>query len=65
MNSYNRAFVETSWENQEESLAWLLLNNLFAIHEGWAQRLYEDIFSSYLGLSCHVETVVALTRVGV
>lgn len=45
--NYNRAFVETSWENQEESLAWLLLNNLFAIHEGWAQRLYEDIFSSY------------------
>ena len=42
--NYNRAFIDTAWISQEESLAWLLLNNLFAIHEGWAQRLFEDIF---------------------
>ena len=45
--NYNRAFIDTAWISQEESLAWLLLNNLFAIHEGWAQRLFEDIFSGF------------------
>ena len=42
--NYKRAFIETSWDTQEENLAWVLLNNLFAIHEGWAQRLYDDVF---------------------
>lgn len=41
---YKHSFIDTSWNEQEENLAWLLLNNLFAIHEGWAQRLYEEIF---------------------
>lgn len=45
--NYKRAFIETSWPMQEENLAWLLLNNLFAIHEGWAQRLYEDVFCGF------------------
>lgn len=45
--NYSRAFIKTEWDVQEENLAWLLLNDLFAIHEGWAQRLYEDIFISY------------------
>lgn len=43
--NYSRAFIETLWDTQEELLAWVLLNNLFAIHEGWAQRLYDDAFS--------------------
>ena len=41
---YRESFINTAWENQEEQLAWLLLNNLFAIHEGWAQRLYFERF---------------------
>jgi hypothetical protein len=45
--NYKRAFIETSWATQEENLAWLLLNNLFAIHEGWAQRLYDDVFHGF------------------
>jgi hypothetical protein len=45
--NYKRAFIETSWDTQEENLAWLLLNNLFAIHEGWAQRLYDDVFRGF------------------
>lgn len=45
--NYKRAFIETSWDAQEENLAWLLLNNLFAIHEGWAQRLYDDVFCGF------------------
>lgn len=45
--NYKRSFIEETWEEQEERIAWLLLNNLFAIHEGWAQRLYTEIFSDY------------------
>ena len=45
--AYRNSFVDTIWNAQEDKLAWLLLNNLFAIHEGWAQRLYEDSFSDY------------------
>lgn len=44
--SYRGSYINTSWEQQEEQLAWLLLNNLFAIHEGWAHRLYEERFSA-------------------
>ena len=43
---YKESFIDTAWENQEEQLAWLLLNNLFAIYEGWAQRLYSERFES-------------------
>ena len=44
--NYTRAFVETAWSEQEEKLAWLLLNNLFAIHEGWVQRLFDETFKT-------------------
>lgn len=42
--NYKRAFFDTSFEDQEEKLAWFLLNNLFAIHEGWVERVYSEIF---------------------
>lgn len=42
--NYRRAFFDTTYEDQEERLAWFLLNNLFAIHEGWAERIYNEIF---------------------
>lgn len=42
---YRNAFINTPWTTQEEQLAWLLLNNLFAVFEGWAQRLYDERFS--------------------
>lgn len=42
--AYEDAFINTRWEEQEEQLAWLLLNNLFAIFEGWAQRIFEERF---------------------
>lgn len=44
--SYRDSYINTPWEAQEEQLAWLLLNNLFAIHEGWAQRIYEERYAS-------------------
>lgn len=45
--NYKRAFIDASWEVQEELLAWFLLNNLFAIHEGWIERIYDDVFQHY------------------
>ena len=42
--AYEDAFIKTRWEEQEEQLAWLLLNNLFAIFEAWAQRIFEERF---------------------
>lgn len=44
--SYRDSYINTPWEDQEEQLAWLLLNTLFAIYEGWAQRLYSERFAS-------------------
>lgn len=41
---YRDAFIETPWEEQEEQLAWLLLNNLFAIHEGWVDSIFHERF---------------------
>ena len=41
---YREAFLQTAWEAQEEQLAWLLLNNLFAIHEGWAESIFFERF---------------------
>lgn len=43
--NYVAAFIKTSRETHEELLAWLLLNNLFSIHEGWCKRLWEDVFA--------------------
>lgn len=42
---YRESFLNTPWADQEEQLAWLLLNNLFAIHEGWAESLFLDRFN--------------------
>lgn len=38
------AFLNTPWQEQEEQLAWLLLNNLFAIHEGWVDSIFHERF---------------------
>ena len=38
--NYQKAFISDSWEKQEEELAWMLLNSLFAIHEGWASEIF-------------------------
>lgn len=43
--NYKRSFIDQTWKEQEERIAWLLLNNLFAIYEGWTCRLYTDIFA--------------------
>lgn len=45
--NYQKTFLEEPWDVQEEKIAWLLLNNLFAIHEGWSQRLYYETFQNF------------------
>ena len=47
--NYKRAFYELEWDKQEETIAWILLNNLFAIYEGWVYRLFVDRFSTLPG----------------
>lgn len=42
--NYKRTFIDLSWEEFQEKLAWLLLSNLFAIYEGWLAELKEDCF---------------------
>lgn len=44
--SYRESYVNTPWDDQEEQLAWLLLNTLFSIYEGWAQRLFSERFET-------------------
>ena len=44
--NYQRAFFEKTFDDYEERLAWMLLNNLFAIHEGWVDRLYSEFFDN-------------------
>lgn len=41
---FREAFIDTPWTEQEEQLAWLLLNNLFAIHEGWVDSIFYERF---------------------
>lgn len=42
--NYLDFFNGTTWEQVEENHAWFLLNNLFAIHEGWVDRLEKELF---------------------
>ena len=39
--NFQKVFVDDKREDQEEDLAWILLNSLFAIHEGWGSSMYE------------------------
>ncbi len=43
---FREAFIDTPWSEQEEQLAWLLLNNLFAIHEGWVDSIFRERFEN-------------------
>src|SRR4051812_14526814 len=39
----HRACLETTWEEQQRRLAEVLLVNLFAIHESWAEALLAEL----------------------
>lgn len=40
--NYKRAFKNTSWEEQKRNFAWMLLNNIFPIYEGWLECMKLD-----------------------
>lgn len=42
--NYKRTFIDNSWEDFQEKLAWLLLSNLFSIYEGWLAGLHNSVF---------------------
>ena len=47
--NYKRAFIDTPWEAQQESIAWLFLNGVFPIYEGWLESLSDQTFPSSNG----------------
>lgn len=44
--NYSRAFIEHTWESQQQQLAWILLNNTIAIYEGWLEKLKDLRFNN-------------------
>lgn len=47
--NYKRVFKETPWDRHEESIAWLFLNSIIPIYEGWLETLNSDVFTSANG----------------
>lgn len=42
--NYKKAFLDSSWEMQQEKFAWILLNSTIPIFEGWLEELKQTIF---------------------
>lgn len=47
--NYTRAFSEWDWEKIQTELAWILLNNIFVVYEGWLQELHNTVFTETAG----------------
>lgn len=47
--NYVSAFINTSWDEHKESIAWIFLNNVFAIYEGWLKGLHDNVFDNTHG----------------
>ena len=47
--NYRRAFVDTPWEAQQESIAWLMLNSILPIYESWVASLQDQVFTDVNG----------------
>ena len=47
--NYTRAFSDWDWEKIQTELAWILLNNIFVVYEGWLQELHNTVFSETSG----------------
>lgn len=43
--NYTKTFLNQSWEKQQENVAWILLNAIFPIYEGWLEALKHDAFA--------------------
>lgn len=47
--NYKKVFVETPWEDHEQNIAWLFLNGIFPIFEGWLTDLRDKVFTTANG----------------
>ena len=47
--NYTRAFSDWDWEKIQTELAWILLNTIFVVYEGWLQELHDTVFSTTSG----------------
>lgn len=66
--NYRKVFVEDTWEKQEEDLAWILLNSLLAIYEGWASEIFSIFegadFSKEISFTQKLESADLSTKFG-
>lgn len=42
--AFVKSFVNKSWMEQQSDLAWILLNAIIPIYEGWLEELHDDVF---------------------
>lgn len=42
--SFHRDFLDTTWDKQQEQIAWILLNATVSTYEGWLHELKETVF---------------------
>lgn len=47
--NYTRSFLDWDWEKIKDGLAWVLLNNIFVVYEGWLKELHNNVFSDTHG----------------
>ena len=47
--NYKRFFLQKSWEEHKEDIAWLFLNSAIPIYEGWLEELHTNVFSDTNG----------------
>lgn len=43
--NYQRAFIQTTWTQQQTKFAWILLNSTIPIFEGWLEELKQNYFT--------------------
>lgn len=44
--NYQRAFIQTTWTQQQTKFAWILLNSTIPIFEGWLEELKQNNFTA-------------------
>ena len=45
--NYQRAFIQTTWTQQQTKFAWILLNSTIPIFEGWLEELKQNYSTSH------------------
>lgn len=47
--NYTRAFLEWDWDKTKMDFAWIILNNIFVVYEGWIKELHDTVFDDVHG----------------